>query len=497
MKKKQKGYVLILTMAMSVLALSFAATVSNDATVENEEIRIGSFTDDIAKQTIDFSTGISKLMLGVGALPGDELKVGDLKDLGLLNEGYTETIAFNQELTAYYVTNPDNENIIDVLVTVRGIPDASIMSKYGTSANSLKSFWLEVAEKGMNKGFAAASESEEFYVGSIDSNGRKLQSFDGETVDISHVNVDLNTNGKETFGIYLKAPNQSGWWRMRIGPSVWHPRPYMRSINRPQDVTEMIYNGVVNTQVQNDGFSYFCPADAYKVDFGEEVEIEKLDYNSRVYEDRSIFLCLRSYKGTVQEDISDHQSIQMFNPVGEDDPYPVSNVPGWWGRCFMRALSYTETSSYRSIRCYNSSDFENLVLPNSIIGINNDAMVDSYAHAIRNSAFLENYDMDRKDQDFKVPNVIAANGMIRRIDDRYIKTYTVNGTFITGGQDEEKYDRWNNAFHFNTVKGYGLKISNQRPVNEYEITEHEYTDGDGNKRSLSIKIPTPFIESSE
>lgn len=497
MKKKQKGYVLILSMAMSVLALSFAATVSNDVTVENEERRVDSFMDDVAKQTIDFSTGVSKLMLGVGALPGDELKVADLKELGLLNEGYTETIAFNQELKAYYVTNPDNENIIDVLITVTGIPDASMLSKYGTSGNALKSFWLEVAGKGLSKGFNAASESEEFYVGSIDANGRKLQSFDGETVNISHVNANLNTGDKETFGIYLKAPNQSGWWRMRIGPSVWHPRPYMRNINRPHEVTEMIYNGVVSTDVQNDGFSYFCPADAQEVDFGQEFEMELLDYSSRNYDQRSIFLCLRSYKGSVQEDISDHKSIQMFNPVGEEDPYPVSNVPGWWGRCFMRALSYTETSSYRSIRCYNKKDFTTLTNEASIIGLNNDAMVDSYAHAIRNSKFIANYDMDRKDQDFKVPNVIAANGMVRKIDDRYIQTYTVNGTFITGGQDEEKYTRWNNAFHFNTIKGYGVRITNKRPVKDYETTEHEYTDGDGNTRTLSVRIPTPFIEASE
>jgi len=486
-KKKQKGYALLTAMSLSVVGLAFAVSVTNEASTEIQEQRQDSFIDDTSKQTIDFSTAVSKVMTGVGAVPGDEVVTSDLVELDLLNEGYTNSIAFNQALKAYYVTNPDNPDVIDVLIIIQGTPDASTMSKYGVSDNTLKSFYYDVIDNGLSKGYPAEEDSEEFYIGTLEGNGKTLVTRGGQEVDISHVNPKLSNNRKTTLGIYLQAPNQVGWWRMRVAPYLWQTRPV---IGKSYNSAMVTYNSTINLRITNDGFSYYCPAGVKQIDFDEEFEYHKTNVNSS----DAFYFCLKTYKGSVKEELGDTSSTQIFNPLDNSSPYPVSLHNDLWERCYPRRINYTSyvddgTEDDLDVDCLTEDESRNLINPNLIIGLDNLAIYDSYENAQGDPEALAVYDMSRKGKDFSVPNVIATDGVTRKIDNRYLQAYHLAGTFITGGNHETKYSPSYN--YFNRISGLGVKVTNREPDNNFHYSTHTYKDNNGNSRTMTLTVPLP------
>lgn len=488
MKRKQKGYALLLTMAIATMSLSITLLGYKENIVQDNERKQEALVTQTSKDVVDFSTAVTNLMNGVGAIPGESVGVSELKDAKLLTKGFNDTVAFNQKLKAYYVTNPDNKNVIDVLISMTGAPSESVMSQYGFKADSLPSFYSKIITESQKIGFKT-DISENFYIGTISSNGKELNAVNGDDINISYVNTDTSKN---TIGIYFEAPNQVGWWRFQFSPYMWQPSPKMDYLlDGEEPYLRAIFNATKFSEIVNGGFSYFCPSTFTKVGFNEEIDINKTDLQNYDSTNQAINVCVQTYKGSVVPEFDVPKAAQMFNPLKASDPAPVNGSPEVWNKCNIYTANYSEYPVTIEYRCAETSELKTMINQSQISGLDNDVVVDSYKMAQSKSAFRNAYNEKNKNKtDFNVPNVIFEQGFTRQIDNRFLRFYQMTGTFLTATSNQTYYDT--SVHTINAISAVGVKISNSRPSSSASIVE-DYTDKNGNKSNMRLTLPTPLI----
>lgn len=488
MKKNQKGYALLLTMAIATMSLSITLFEYKKDIIQDNELKQENIINQTAQDFTVFSNATKQLMEGVGAIPGETVEVSALKDTKLVSKGFNEKTAFNQKLKAYYITSPNNNNVIDVLISLTGEPEENVMKQYGISDNNLDLFYSKVIEKieaiGFNVDFSG-----DFYIGRITNNGNSLYSNNGEVLDISNVKND-NSN---SIGIYFEAPNQIGWWRFQFSPYLWQTNPTMSEV--PSNSSSYL-RGVLNasdySSIVNSGFSYFCPSNFNKVGFGEELEINRVNLNDLPVSEKTISVCIETYKGSIVPDFEVPRFAQLFNPLSSSDPSPVNSRPSVWQRCFAKTINYSIYPVSIGYGCAEREDMITFVNPMNISGLDNNVVFNSY-NAISNNSKLKNiYNMKNRDKtDFKVPNAIFSQGFIRKIDDRYLQTYQMVGSFLTAQQDKPFYD--SSAHTINKISGVGIKISNKKPKSSASVTT-SYRDKSDHNQKIKLTLPTPLIK---
>lgn len=489
--RKQKGYALIMTLVFSTLLLASSTIVLQETNNKISEDNFEELVNETARKTADFSLGVVRAMTGVGAAPGETITVSDLKERNLLNEGYSENIAFNQEIKAHYTTNPDNSDIVDVLVIIDGKADPLALKQQGLSKNNIRQFIQDVIEQGEDIGYIAASEAQEFYIGTVSEDGSTLTSLDGD-IDIRHIGIE-NTQ-EPRFGIYAEAPNQVGWWRLRVGPYLWQPTQHFAIRYHPEERLEYRTNGLrAGWGIQNLGFSYNCPDVAEKIFFGQEFH----RVNETIVEDYAsgesvLNVCIQSYKGTVNPKLSSTTYGQIINPIDSSFPEPFKSRTDLHGGCTTRDIFYDKpTLEYKYYCPFNSIERYNLVNASHIQGINNyakeDAWTDAQDNADQRRLFLDKY----KGSYYRYPlaNQVYGSGMTFRIDDRYVKAYHISGTIVTGGHSEEYFS--GSTHYFNKFGALGIHVVNDRPSESATVSQ-KYKNSSGQTRSIDVTLPTPF-----
>ena len=482
-RKKQKGYVMLMMMAFSVLSLSLVSMIF---TIENNKISEASrdnLITDAARQTVEFSLAVSKKLGGVGAIPGERIDVSDLKKDKLINKGFPENIAFNQKISSYYVTNPGNNNVIDALTVIVGAPNQKAMKSVGVSNQTIASFYNEILNRGLSIGYSAEDEAEEFYAGIITNNGNTLKT-KNEDIDISHVNFPYT---QDTFGIYATAPNQIGYWRFRVGPYISRSSPRfsivattdgegLRSRNMP----------IVSREVDNEGFTYFCPDNYIKIPIGSNYVKSVSDMSVS----DTINICIETYKGSVNDKIKSIQKMQLTNPINKNTSPPFNNQANLWNKCFISSARYHKGQGSlpsTTLICGDSDQISNNIInQNNIVGLNNNVVFDSWG-AANNAETKALYDPAfRNNFDYILHNGILTSSLNFELDNKNIMMYTYAGRFITGS--ESIYDA--TKHNLNYMFGAGVQIQNNTFPSSISKTE-SYIDNNNSDRNITITIPTP------
>lgn len=484
--KSQKGYALLLMMTFSVLSLSLVSTtfiINNNK--QSESIKENLITNT-ARQTIDFSLATSKKLSGIGAIPGEKIGVDDLKKDSLLNEGFPDSIAFGQDIVSYYVTSPDNNNVIDSLTMIEGVPDESYTKSMGLSEEVVGRFFNQVISRGLTIGYPSEKTSDEFHVGIVTNNGNTLKTSSGE-IDISHVPKSFNG---DTFGIYATAPNQIGYWRFRLSPYIWKASPLPRLLeyedgNQVESVNSALsLSGITN--ITNEGFTYFCPENYTKISKGDNYSFH---VNNMVRDDE-INVCIETYKGSVDNRVPDVSAIQVINPLGPSSPAPIDTSPELWGYCGIARVYYEKTGSRYPNTTYICGERENnysIINENQVSDIANNVVLQSWQNL--NTKMKQSYDESFIDlYDYDLSNVMISSAIHLKLNDKNLRVYIYSGRLITG-PDNEPYDR--NKHYNNYLYGAGIDIS-EDSLGEVIVIGDKYKDGNGNEKDIIINVPTPI-----
>lgn len=479
--KSQKGYALLLMMAFSVLSLSLVSTtfiINNNK--QSESIKENLITNT-ARQTVDFSLATSKKLSGIGAIPGEKIGVDDLKNDGLLNDGFPDSIAFGQDIVSYYVTSPDNNNVIDSLTMIEGVPDESYTKSMGLSEKVVGRFFNQVISRGLTIGYPSEKTSDEFHVGIVTNNGNTLKTSSGE-IDISH--VPKNFTG-DTFGIYSTAPNQTGYWRFSLLPYISRSTPLPRIIEFDSGNQIRSRNtSLSHKNIVNEGFTYFCPDNYIKIPRNEEFSHHIQNMNTS----DAINICIETYKGSVNDSLKNNTYVQVINPLGPDSPEPISKEPSIWGYCGIQAVYYEDRGKkYPELVyiCGNEQNAYSIVNDNNIIGIANNVKLQSWQNLNKNKKMRQVYDMSFKNlYDYDISNMMIASSIHFNLDGKNVKLYIYAGRLLTGEDGN-----FNNSHNNNFLYGAGVDISHDALDAVTRIND-TYKDDKGNTRNIIVNIPT-------
>lgn len=478
--KRQKGYAVLMMMAFSVVSLSLVSTsyvVKNNESLENKRENI---ITDTARQTVEFSAAVSKKLNGAGAVPGEKISIADLKLDKLITPGFPSSIAFEQNIMSYYVTNPSNKNIIDFLITIEGEANEKFMQNMGVSKETLGSFYNQVIERGKSIGYSAAEEADEFHIGIITNNGNTLSTKDGD-INISHIPINYTD---DTFGIYSKAANQSGYWRFRVGPYAERSRPNLQ--HRRNDLEGFLVSFLTTSsprKIDNEGFTYYCPDDYIKVSRNGTLS----EHQKNMSIDK-IKICIETYKGSVKPNLSSIEYSQFMNPINETTQKPFDTKPELWGRCVVSDVYYQKGQGSEpaiGTTCGGANRLFNVINESDIIGFRKHVLLKSW-DGINNNRDRNLYDPNFRDKfDFEVGNVMFTSSINMELDNKYVRFYTYGGRFLTG-----KSNTYDSTHNNNFLYGAGVDISNTSLSEMVKINEG-YLDDNGVSRNIVLNIPTP------
>lgn len=479
--KRQKGYAVLMMMAFSVMSLSLVSMSYVIKNNESLEDRRDNIITDTARQTVEFSVAVAKKLNGAGAVPGEQINIDDLKSDKLINPGFPNTIAFDQNIKSYYVTSPTNENIIDFLITIEGKADEDFMNNLGFSDKTLSSFYNQVIERGNAIEYSVEEDADEFYVGIITDNGNTLSTKDGN-IDISHVPMNYTD---ETFGIYSKATNQSGYWRFRAGPYVNRSAPNLKY--KPTTLEESLLSTLSPSsprKIDNEGFTYYCPDDYIKVSRnGTLSEHQKNMSNDKIK------ICIETYKGSVKPNLNSIEYSQFMNPIDENTQKPFDTQPELWGRCAVNTVYYQKgqgnVPKVTNTRCGDSNNFFDIINESNIIGFRRNVLFNSW-NDIDNNRDRNLYDPNFRNKfDFELANVIFTSSINVELDNKYVRIYTYGGRVVTG-----KSNTYNSTHNNNFLYGAGVDVS-KTSLGEIVKVNEEYLDHNGVSRNILLNIPTP------
>lgn len=480
--KSQKGYALLLMMTFSVLSLSLVSTtfiINNNK--QSESIKENLITNT-ARQTVEFSLATSKKLSGIGAIPGEKIGVDDLKKDSLLNEGFPDSIAFGQDIVSYYVTSPDNNNVIDSLTIIEGMPDESYTKSMGLSEQVVGRFFNQVISRGLTIGYPSEKTSDEFHIGIVTNNGNTLKTSNGE-IDISHVPKRFTG---DTFGIYSNAPNQTGYWRFNLSPYISRASPNLRILRydsgdqiRSAQLTISTSNSIIN-----EGFTYFCPSNYTKISKGEDYSEHVKNMNSS----DTLKICIETYKGSVNNNLKHISYNQAINPLDSNSPSHIDNTPDKWGTCGVRTIYYEKGQGrfpHIDFYCINENREYSIIDETKIIGLSNKTKVNSWGSL--NNQMKSIYDPSFKDlYDYNLSNLMSTSSINMKVDDMNVRLYIYAGRLITGEDGD-----FNNSHNLNFLYGSGVDISSSELDNKV-IVNDTYKDNNNINRNIEINIPTPM-----
>lgn len=485
MYKKNKGYALIIILALSLLSTSLVLLTTTTKINSEKQVLQSQLETEVARYVIEFSDSVYKLMGGYGGLPGDIISKDELTFFGLLYSSFPEKIGLGQTIRSYYTESPENPDVIDILTIIEDAPSELLMKSNAIDSNLLDRFYQNIASKMVEMGFRESQEDEVF-IGLIFNNGKTLIDQSGVHVDISHVHHQYKGN---TLGIYSKAPNQKGWWKFQVGPYIIQRDPYMvtSTVDGYQHLLYHYFMGL-SQDIVNEGFSTRCPSEYTQIMRDEEYQDSAINIST----DNVIRLCLEAYRGEVKANIESERYVQLLNPEGEASPEPFKSEPDLWGRCTLRRVDYTDSSfiPYTHTICVDREDLYSVVNESELIGLNKKLKVNTWSIASGNPTYNSLYNRNHINKyDYYIPGGFFANGIKFKLNNRDVQMYHISGSFPVGGTGTAT---WNPSIHrVNNINAMGVKISKNNLPNSVSIPI-PYKDASAGNRSANFIIPTPL-----
>lgn len=372
---KQRGVTIIEFLMASALFLLLAFSFSKVQDTRQKDKDYKERSVSTAEQIVKFSEASYRLTAGIGGIDVQEIDVEYLKDASLLPLNFPNKTPFGQEIKGFFITSPENQNVIDVLVTTTGEIGESFVSQDNIQDNlnhesiQERTFLsLRRSELELDTNF-----NDEYHLGKVKNN---IFRSTGNThvQDINFFNADIDTENFQP-SVLLKAPNQKGYWVMTLG--TWMNSGTCNGVNpnatdgRNNRPICSAYASVGNNS-QNRGFSYECPSSGYVVNKNENNVERSLFYDKKSRGGDSSggrTYCFHAYKGDVKADIDFTFSRHVFNghPNGSSKStnhplvVPKGDAPG---TVYMDETPYAQRSVYRH------NDNHNISLT-SISGLNN------------------------------------------------------------------------------------------------------------------------------
>ena len=451
------------------------------AFVNVSQIR-GSDTDIInrngstAEQMIKFAEATYNVTSGIGGLTVSVIDVEFLRDRGLLPASFPDKTPFGQEIKGFFVSSPDNINVIDVMITTTGSMDAKTLGKFDKkdtieSHNAIQEqAFLEMRrnELELDNNF-----NDDYYFGIIEE--KKFESSGGlnkRDVDFFDSNEDEE---RKQPAILLKAPNQKGYWVFNIGG--WMNSGTCSNANAPNYIDSSTgyrvctsYSSVGNNVI-NRGFSYDCPATGIVMNEHANNSLYYDEFDKRSNGGSSgagATYCLHAYKGDVDPNLGATFSRVIFNghPDGHSSTYaypvvvPKGTVPS---RTF-----YDHKTSPGYYTPYNNLN----VTTSGISGLNNRV----YVHA------------NLRGKMNPVPNFIFVRSLSVKANNSTYQIFNVMHVLNTGS-GTYRYDP--NVTRTSTIR-QGVKI-NPSNKDRMSITMPYWRSSSDFNGRYTIAFDTPFM----
>jgi hypothetical protein len=363
--KRQKGITLVeFLMASSLfLLLIFSFTKTLDTREKSNEQTERSIST--AEQIVKFTEAAYKLTAGIGGINVSQINVEYLKSANLLPMSFPEKTPFGQEIKGFFITSPENVNVIDILVTTTGEMDKNLINKSGrpgATENTIQErtfLSLRRSKLELDNNF-----NDLYHIGTVkDNTFRSSGNIHVQSVDFFNANIDGDYKQPS---ILLKAPNQKGFWVFTMG--TWmnsgtcngvNPNSRAGTYNRP---ICSAYASVGNN-IQNRGFSYECPTAASLVNKNLNNHEQSITYDKKSRGGDSSggnTYCFDAYKGDVRENMPIISSRYVLNghPNGVSSTYDYPLVVDRGdasGTVFMDEVPYARMSVYRHVDNHNIS----------------------------------------------------------------------------------------------------------------------------------------------
>lgn len=370
--KKEKGVTIIeFLMASSLLLLllfSFNQTL-NVRISNNEYINKSLSTSE---QIIKFSEAAYKMTSGIGGITVQSIDVETLKDSGLLPMSFPDKTPFGQEIKGFFITSPENENVIDVLITTTGEMDENLIGKSGRQNSSPESIQERTFLALRRETLELETHFNDLYhIGKLkDDVFKSTGDVYEESISMFNANIDSEITQPS---ILFKAPNQKGFWVFTVG--TWMGAITCNGTNFPIYVNgrpRCSAYSYVSNNAQNRGFSYDCPPSATLINknlINEEKSVF-YDRKSRGGDNSGgMTYCFSAYKGDVQAGANFVSSRYVFNGhpdgVSTTTNYPIRINSG-----DAHSTVYTDTTPFTAAGAYRHSDNHNINV-STINGLNN------------------------------------------------------------------------------------------------------------------------------
>lgn len=370
--KKEKGVTIIeFLMASSLLLLllfSFNQTL-NVRISNNEYINKSLSTSE---QIIKFSEATYKMTSGIGGITVQSIDVETLKDSGLLPMSFPDKTPFGQEIKGFFVTSPENENVIDVLITTTGKMDENLIGKSGRQNSSPESIQERTFLVLRRETLELETHFNDLYhIGKIKDNVFKSTgNLYEQSISMFNANIDSEITQPS---ILFKAPNQKGFWVFTLG--TWMGSVTCNGTNFPifsNGRPRCIAYGALENNAENRGFSYDCPPSATLINKNLINEEKSVFYDRKSRGgDKSggMTYCFPAYKGDVQAGVNFVNSRYVFN--GHPDGVSTTNdYPIRMSRGNNHGNVYTDTTPFTVAVAYRHLDNHNINV-STINGLNN------------------------------------------------------------------------------------------------------------------------------
>lgn len=436
--RRQKGYALLTSLAVTVLGLAITSAISAQVNIERKK----SEREILVTKSLDALSIFSEGAIEASREDIEGLKdVSSLQDLGFIRDGFDDKFGMGQKLVANYVRDRSNPKKVDVLIYPTGDIESKLdISRRHFSTNVMESFQLD------DEDFDALS-----YTSGVANNG-VLNGIDLRS------RYGFNEQGF-TPVVLIEAPRQLVWWRFDLSP-----KPPTSEIPAFLDEELMDSKAIANLvpafsrTIYNLGESY-CPPDGtdgvVRVKYGESYQ----NVLRNVSIDDVETLCVETFREEIDPEATATVSAQILSGISTPVYPPFSSSHA--GKCVAKYVDYSNPSPSGEALCFDT--LGTFISPSQISGFDSFAVFDGWNTAQDDyrakNAFNDAYKGGQIDQ--KVPSIIVINTLTLPIDSRYINLYSVAGQLVTqsGGAPSPFWASQNQISHFFET---GIEVDSNR-----------------------------------
>jgi hypothetical protein len=340
---------IIAAMVFIVLSIFSVAEIHNYYSVTSKTQIQLQYIKQEAKELTDFTNASYNYVISLGlSLSPATLTVSNLKSLGILPSDFPNQTPFGQTFVADFYIDPQNSNVLDLLVRTTGNFNNDLLLKSGLNGVLGETY---ISQSVVNQlsipNFQNATGTYSGIVkGSVFTSGSNIINLPS-SIDTSNTDA----------GVYIGAPNQYGYWLLNI--SVMYPSYYYGGIDANPPYLRLIQNGA-SINVVSQGWYNICPsyAEIVSSNISNFSSMSQNVWYNPPFGQNSLY-CIPAYKSQVAS-ISYSTPVEFFNAPAS---FPIAvDLAGSPSNNYNNGFGYTTTSFY------NNTETSFYINPSSING---------------------------------------------------------------------------------------------------------------------------------